>query len=87
MLIYTFSTRLNNYTFIMEKVFVDKIIKRLQDSQALLRRAKPDPGVSSVLAALKMALRILKGGFGSSRETIFLHCLDYLAHKSKSVFK
>ena len=49
----------------MEKVFINKIIKKLQDSQALLRRAQPDPAISSVLAALKMGLRILKGGFGS----------------------
>ena len=34
-----------------------------------------------------MALRILKGGFGTWRETIFLHWMDYLSHKTKSVFK
>lgn len=81
------SIRLNNYTFIMEKVFVNKIIKKLQDSQALLRRAKEDPATRCLLAALKMALRILKGGFGTARETIFLHCMDFLAHSTKSVFK
>lgn len=81
------STRLNNYTFIMQKVFINKIIKKLQDSQTLLRRAKQDPATSCLLAALKMALRILKEGFGTARETIFLHCLDFLAHSSKTVFK
>ena len=34
-----------------------------------------------------MALRVLKGGFGTARETIFLHCMDYLAHSSKTPFK
>lgn len=81
------STRLNNYTFIMEKVFVDKIIQKLKASQALLRRERQDPATSCILAALKMALRILKDGFGSCRETIFLHCMDFLAHSSKTVFK
>jgi len=59
------SSRLNNYTYIMQKVFTNKIITKLKDAQVLLRRAKPDPGTASVLAALKMALRILNGGFGS----------------------
>jgi len=81
------STRLSNYTFVMQKVFVNKIIRKLQDSQTLLRRAKQDPATACMLAAIKMALRILRGGFGTARETIFLHCMDFLAHSSKSVFK
>ena len=83
----SYSTRLNNYIFIMEKVFVNKIIKKLQESQALLKRAKPDPAMKSMIAAVQMALRILKGGFGSARETIFLHCLDFLSHSSKSILR
>jgi len=81
------NVRLSNYTFIMQKVFVNKIIRKLQDSQALLRRAKPDPATACLLAALKMALRILRGGFGTARESIFMHCIDFLSHSSKSVFK
>ena len=40
------NTRLSNYTFIMQKVFVSKIIRKLQESQGLLKRAKPDPATS-----------------------------------------
>jgi len=67
------SARLNNFTFIMEKVFVNRIIRKLQESQSLLRRTNDDLAVNAMLAALKMALRILKGGYGNIRESIFLH--------------
>jgi WASH complex subunit 7 len=81
------SVRLNNYTYIMLKIFVDKIIRKMRQAQVQLKRAQPDPGTAAVLAALKMSLRILKDGFGSARESVFLHCLDFLSHSTKSVFK